>query len=154
MPNPVKSALGGMRGEGAEALDPARRQDVFDLSKLCERVKLAEMSRRHRDELDALEVRVADAPAKLAAARAKGVDPKKLKAAEMKAAELEDEYRRAVRAEVEWLTLSTMYYVGKNIANRLRPAIEGSVSPTFSISIPGLVTATLALDGPDDEPPF
>jgi hypothetical protein len=122
---------------------------------LAELYKVAQADRMHRpppEKLSALRDRVTAGREKIAAASAReGVDPKKLRAAKMTLAKLEDELTELLKAEVRWLATDAAYLVGRALID-LRPVVaEGS---TLTFYLPDVCVVSLALDGPTDEPPF
>jgi hypothetical protein len=154
---------GSFKGKGATGARIPHRpfsgsvDDVLTLAKVDELTRAMARLVPSHEEMQALRERVAAAPAKIEAAKARGADAATIKAAEMKLATLQDELGKALWTQARYYLYNAAYFIGRDFRAKAGNGLADVMTPeggSVIIDVPGVLTFRMVLNGPDDEIPF
>lgn len=130
--------------------------DLMDLSKVDERARSYKLQTATDEQITGWRERIAAAPAKIAAAKAAGADPKAVQTAEAKVAEMQDRLNEALLTAARWYLLSTAYTIMRDFRERAGNGLREVAQDggTLVFDVPGVLTFRADLAGLDDEIPF
>jgi len=153
--------LGPPEGGYAKAATPTPRipvrpmsgsvDDLLTESQVHERAQSWNMQRVTPEQMKEWRERIAAAPAKIAAAKERGADPKAIKNAEATLAELQDKFQAAVLAEAKWYMLDAASRIMIDFGERMKDTFT-EAGGTLTFDIPGVLTFRCDLTSYDEIP--